>query len=76
VALLEYRDTSLKTDSDVAVSLSLPVLAVIPTMITTAERRKQRRRRRLVATAAGVLTVAAIAAVVLFVPNISRVWGP
>jgi len=46
VALLEYRDTTLKTDEDVVTSLALPVLAVIPAMITTADRRRIKRRRQ------------------------------
>jgi hypothetical protein len=47
VALLEYRDTSIKTDDDVLVSLSLPVLAVIPQMMNAADRHVRRRRRTL-----------------------------
>ncbi len=45
VALLEYRDTTFKTDEDLVTSLALPVIAVIPAMITTAERLATRRRR-------------------------------
>ena len=33
-ALLEYRDTSVRTDDDVLVALALPVLATVPTMST------------------------------------------
>ncbi len=43
VALLEYRDTTVKTDDDVVLSLQLPVVAVIPAMVTRSEARKQRR---------------------------------
>ena len=39
VALLEYRDTSFKSDDDVVTTLSLPVLAVIPVMTNAGERR-------------------------------------
>ena len=42
VALLEYRDTSLRTRDDVVAGLSLPVLAVVPRM--RSEREKSRRR--------------------------------
>ncbi len=59
LALLEYRDTTLKTDDDVVVSLALPVLAVIPAMITTTERQRMKRRR--------VLTIAASLASVVVI---------
>jgi polysaccharide chain length determinant protein (PEP-CTERM system associated) len=52
--LLEYRDTSFKTDEDVVTSLALPVLAVIPSMITALERAR-RRRRRLIGVAASMM---------------------
>ena len=57
VALLEYRDTTLKTDDDVVTSLALPVLAVIPRMITNRERRLMKRRRGLLAISASVASV-------------------
>jgi polysaccharide chain length determinant protein (PEP-CTERM system associated) len=41
VALIEYRDRSLKTDADVSLVLALPVLAAVPMMITSAERRRR-----------------------------------
>jgi polysaccharide chain length determinant protein (PEP-CTERM system associated) len=43
-ALLEYQDTSFRSDVDVVSSLSLPVLAVVPVMLSEAERRDLRRR--------------------------------
>jgi polysaccharide chain length determinant protein (PEP-CTERM system associated) len=63
-ALLEYRDTTLKTDEDVVVSLSLPVLAVIPAMLTSGDRIRLKRRRALAFTGAvaGVLAVATVVA--------------
>jgi hypothetical protein len=64
IALLEYRDTSLRSDDDVALSLSLPVLAVIPVMSTQGER-KRARHRRLVAVSASL--VAMMGAVVVIV---------
>jgi len=63
-ALLEYRDTTLKTDSDVLVSLSLPVLAVIPAMITREERASSRRRVVLAGVAGSLAGVVVAAAVV------------
>lgn len=58
VALLEYRDTTLRTDDDVMVAISLPVLAMIPLMVTTVEERLQTRRRWLMAgTTAAALAV-------------------
>jgi polysaccharide chain length determinant protein (PEP-CTERM system associated) len=49
VGLLEYRDSTLKTDNDVVVALALPVLALIPAMVTKAEEKQRIRRRRLIA---------------------------
>jgi hypothetical protein len=66
--LLEYRDTTLKTDSDVLAALSLPVLAVIPVMLTETDRR-QLRRRRLWFAAAGV-------AVVILIAVAGAIWKP
>jgi len=62
--LLEYRDTSLRTEEDVLVALSLPVLALVPTMISGKDARQGRRRRLLLfgSSAAVMLLVALIAA--------------
>jgi polysaccharide chain length determinant protein (PEP-CTERM system associated) len=62
-ALLEYRDSSFRTDEDVTAALALPVLALIPRMDTASERARQRRRRRLVSVAAAVaaMTIAGLA---------------
>jgi polysaccharide chain length determinant protein (PEP-CTERM system associated) len=62
VVLLEYRDTTLKTDGDVVVSLALPVLAVIPAMVNASEHRSLSRRRRLWVTATASLAVLITAA--------------
>jgi hypothetical protein len=61
IALLEYRDTSVRTDEDVTLSLALPVLAVIPLMITTTERKRNRRRTLAAATASLVLMMSVLA---------------
>jgi polysaccharide chain length determinant protein (PEP-CTERM system associated) len=58
VAMLEYRDTSLKTEDDVVQTLMLPVLALIPTMTAPGEHRGLRKRR--------VVMISCAATVVLF----------
>jgi uncharacterized protein involved in exopolysaccharide biosynthesis len=65
VALLEYRDTSLKSDDDIVTTLSLPVLAVIPVMTNAVERRAHRRRKVLLAASASVVCMALAAAVMV-----------
>jgi len=65
VALLEYRDTSLKSDDDIVTTLSLPVLAVIPVMTNASERRAIRRRRILLAASASVACMMLAAAVMV-----------
>jgi polysaccharide chain length determinant protein (PEP-CTERM system associated) len=66
VALLEYRDTSFKTDDDIVTTLALPALAVIPRMVSSAEARRMKRRRLIVgvcaASATTVFVVVAVAA--------------
>jgi hypothetical protein len=52
--LLEYRDRSLRTEEDVLDALALPVLALVPRMMTVVERRRHLRHRRLVRFAVGV----------------------
>ena len=44
-ALLEYRDTTLKTRDDVITALALPVLALVPLMRSTIARRPFGRKR-------------------------------
>ena len=61
VALLEYRDTSLKSDDDVMTALALPVLALIPTMRSAGELRRL-RRRKLVLSLTGIATIVLSAA--------------
>lgn len=61
--LLEYRDTSLRTEADVLVALSLPVVAMIPTMVTTIDRRKSGRRRWMLMSAGAVTLVVSVAAI-------------
>lgn len=62
-ATLEFRDRSLRSDQDVMLVLSLPVLASIPVITTNAERRRQRQLRiTLTATAATLLVVGGLMA--------------
>jgi hypothetical protein len=66
-ALLEYRDTSVKSDSEIVETLSLPVLAVIPLMTSAAERRQSRRRKLMIAGSA-------LAACVVLAAAVMQVW--
>ena len=45
IGLLEYRDSTFKTDEEVAAQLACPVLAVVPLMQSDADRKKAVRRR-------------------------------
>jgi polysaccharide chain length determinant protein (PEP-CTERM system associated) len=74
VGLLAYRDTTLHTDEDVVISLSLPVLAVIPAMVTQRERRRHKRRRIALALSASVMSLAVVAAVVAWKMNLLKGW--
>ena len=59
VALLEFKDGSLRNELDVALVLHLPVVAVVPRLLTGDEERRIVRRRWIVSATACVLTVAA-----------------
>jgi polysaccharide chain length determinant protein (PEP-CTERM system associated) len=61
VGLLEYFDSTLKTDDDVARVLGVSVLAVVPLMQTDQERRRTFRRRVLVGGALGSTVVGCLA---------------
>ena len=64
VALLEFSDRSIRSEDDAVLCLSLPVLALVPVLDTTADRRRWRRRRVLKSAAAVILMgVAAYGAV-------------
>jgi protein tyrosine kinase modulator len=67
VALAEYRDSTFKSDDDIVTSLSLPVLAMIPNMVTRGERRQLRRRRMLLSVSAVLLALVAGATAIWFV---------
>lgn len=74
VGFLEYRDTTLKTDADVMVSLSLPVLAVIPAMLTAGERKRLKRRRLLLFAAGSAAVLLAAAGMVVWKLRIVQEW--
>lgn len=74
IALLEYRDTTFKSDSDVLVSLALPVLAVIPAMVNRDERQRRRRRQRLMAAAASLAIILAGATAVAWRLRLIQDW--
>lgn len=63
VALLEYRDKTFKTDEEIMRVLSLPVLAVVPVMLTKSEQRWAWRRRLLLGFTYGTTVVACFAVV-------------
>jgi polysaccharide chain length determinant protein (PEP-CTERM system associated) len=44
LALMEYADSTFRTEEDIVRTLSLPVLAMVPVVWTSAERRVRRRR--------------------------------
>jgi len=48
VALLEYRDSTFKTDTEISSALALPVLAVVPVMMAAPERQSVFRRTMMI----------------------------
>ena len=66
LVLLEYRDTTFKTEEDIVRVLQLPVLALVPMMASDMERRLQRRRRALIGLAVVAMTIGSAAAVVIW----------
>ena len=65
-ALIEYRDTTVKTDDDVVTSLGLPVLAAVPVMMTTRERQRRRRRRLIASLTTAATLVLSLASLLLW----------
>lgn len=61
-ALLEFRDATLKCEADITRLFRLPVLAIVPIMISSDERRRRRRRVVLAGIAGVVVLVAGSAA--------------
>jgi uncharacterized protein involved in exopolysaccharide biosynthesis len=60
VGLLEYRDTTFKTDEDISVSLGLPVVAVVPLMESAADHQRAVRRRLAVHAGLGATVFACV----------------
>jgi polysaccharide chain length determinant protein (PEP-CTERM system associated) len=60
-AVIEIRDSSLRTQDDVLVALQLPVLASIPAMVTSFDT-NQRHRSRLLIGAVAVVLIAGVGA--------------
>lgn len=58
VGLFEYRDRSLHDEEDVTSVLGLPVLAVVPVMMSDDDRRSSFRRKLLINLACGTVVVA------------------
>jgi polysaccharide chain length determinant protein (PEP-CTERM system associated) len=72
--LLEYRDTSLRTEEDVLIALSLPVVAIVPTMWTMEERQASHRRRMLLIGSSAVLTFVISAAALAWKLRLLDSW--
>ena len=64
IALLEYKDSSFKTDVEVTSVLSLPVLATVPLMQSDAERRRLFKRKLVVGVGLGSTVTACLAVLV------------
>jgi polysaccharide chain length determinant protein (PEP-CTERM system associated) len=62
-ALIEYRDTSLRSDDDVLAALSLPVLALVPVLKTPTEIIRAKKRRFILSVTAAVTLVISAAGV-------------
>jgi hypothetical protein len=61
-AVLEFRDTSLRTEDEIVRLFALPVIALVPVLYTTADQRRTRRRIVMAfAAATFVIGVAAVA---------------
>lgn len=62
-AFFEYRDSSLRTEEDIVMALSLPVVALVPFIHTTGELRDKRRRRLVVMSSMAAMVVLSFVAV-------------
>jgi polysaccharide chain length determinant protein (PEP-CTERM system associated) len=66
VSLLEYRDSSFRTDDEVVGALALPVVAIIPLMLSASERRNLGRRAKLIGSAVAVAVIGLLGAAAWF----------
>ena len=64
IALLEYRDGSFRTDEEIASVLQLPVLAVVPVMMSASNRRRLRVKQLALGLGLGSTVMACLAVVV------------
>jgi polysaccharide chain length determinant protein (PEP-CTERM system associated) len=65
VGLLEYRDSSFKSEEDVIRVLTLPVLALVPVMVSDQDREdvQRRRKRKLVVGCTATFAIACVAVI-------------
>ncbi len=66
LGLGEYRNSSFRTEDDIARLLTLPVLALVPTLISERDRARQRRRVMLLDISGSAVTVITIAALLFW----------
>ncbi|HJS08628.1 MAG TPA: hypothetical protein VJ809_13250, partial [Pirellulales bacterium] len=66
VFLLEYRDSSFRTEEEAQRTLSVPVFALIPTMSSDGEARAARRRSRIMDAGGAAVVLAAVLVVVIW----------
>jgi polysaccharide chain length determinant protein (PEP-CTERM system associated) len=66
LGLREYRDSSFKTDEEVTRIVSMPVLAVVPLLVSERERHAARRRRIVLDFAGAAATLLVVAALVFW----------
>ena len=66
IGLIEYRDSTFKSEEDIQRVLQLPVLALVPMMASELELRMQRRRRMVLGLAAVAMVIGSAAAIVVW----------
>ena len=64
VGLLEYRDSSFKTDAEITTLLTLPVLAVVPLMQSDDDRERATRRQLVMSVGLGSTVLGCLAVLV------------
>jgi type VI protein secretion system component VasF len=74
-SLREYTDTSVRSASQVTSLTSVPVLAMIPEIITWKDRQRTRRRRIVMAVGIALALVIGVAAFHLFVMDLDVAWA-